>query len=73
MRVLIVEDEGPIAEPLAEGLRREGFEVEWTATGAAALEADEPDVVLLDLGCPTWTGWTCAEASGRGRMCRSSS
>jgi two-component system, OmpR family, response regulator RegX3 len=49
MRVLIVEDEQPIAEPLAEGLRREGFEVDWTATGAAALGAPEPDVVLLDL------------------------
>jgi DNA-binding response OmpR family regulator len=56
MRVLIVEDEGPIAEPLAEGLRREGFEVEWAATGAAALEADEPDVVLLDLRLPDMDG-----------------
>lgn len=56
MRVLIVEDEQPIAEPLAEGLRREGFEVEWTATGAAALEADEPDVVLLDLRLPDMDG-----------------
>jgi two-component system response regulator RegX3 len=56
MRVLIVEDEQPIAEPLAEGLRREGFEVEWTATGAAALEAAEPDVVLLDLRLPDMDG-----------------
>jgi DNA-binding response OmpR family regulator len=56
MRVLIVEDERPIAEPLAEGLRREGFEVEWTATGAAALEAEEPDVVLLDLRLPDMDG-----------------
>jgi DNA-binding response OmpR family regulator len=56
MRVLIVEDEQPIAEPLVEGLRREGFEVEWTATGAAALEADEPDVVLLDLRLPDMDG-----------------
>ena len=56
MRVLIVEDEQPIAEPLAEGLRREGFEVEWAATGAAALEADEPDVVLLDLRLPDMDG-----------------
>ncbi|HEY6835370.1 MAG TPA: response regulator transcription factor [Gaiellaceae bacterium] len=56
MRVLIVEDERPIAEPLAEGLRREGFDVEWAATGAAALEADEPDVVLLDLRLPDMDG-----------------
>jgi two-component system, OmpR family, response regulator RegX3 len=56
MRVLIVEDEQPIAEPLAEGLRREGFDVEWAPTGAAALEADEPDVVLLDLRLPDMDG-----------------
>jgi DNA-binding response OmpR family regulator len=56
MRVLIVEDERPIAEPLAEGLRREGFDVDWAATGAAALEADEPDVVLLDLRLPDMDG-----------------
>ena len=37
MRVLIVEDEDAIAEPLAEGLRREGFDVERAATGAEAL------------------------------------
>ena len=32
VRLLIVEDEDAIAEPLAEGLRREGFEVERAAT-----------------------------------------
>jgi two-component system, OmpR family, response regulator RegX3 len=57
MRVLIVEDERAIAEPLAEGLRREGFEVDWVATGAAALEAAEADVVLLDLRLPDMDGF----------------
>ena len=57
MRVLIVEDERAIAEPLAEGLRREGFEVDWVATGAAALEAAEADVVLLDLRLPDIDGF----------------
>ena len=56
MRVLIVEDERPIAEPLAEGLRREGFEVQWAENGATALAADEPDVVLLDLRLPDMDG-----------------
>jgi DNA-binding response OmpR family regulator len=56
MRVLIVEDERPIAEPLAEGLRREGFEVEWAEDGATALAADEPDVILLDLRLPDMDG-----------------
>ena len=56
VRVLIVEDERAIAEPLAEGLRREGFEVEWAATGGEALGAAEPDVVLLDLRLPDMDG-----------------
>ncbi|HVA30267.1 MAG TPA: response regulator transcription factor [Gaiellaceae bacterium] len=56
MRVLIVEDEDTIAEPLAEGLRREGFDVVRAATGADALAAAEPDVVLLDLRLPDMDG-----------------
>ena len=58
MRVLIVEDEDAIAEPLAEGLRREGFEVTRAGTGAEALGAPEPDVVLLDLRLPDIDGFT---------------
>jgi DNA-binding response OmpR family regulator len=56
VRVLIVEDERAIAEPLAEGLRREGFEVDWAANGGAALEAGDADVVLLDLRLPDMDG-----------------
>ncbi len=60
MRLLIVEDEDAIAEPLAEGLRREGFDVERVATGQAALEAAEPDLVLLDVGLPDMDGFSVA-------------
>jgi DNA-binding response OmpR family regulator len=56
MRILLVEDEDAIAEPLADGLRREGFDVERAATGEAALEAAEPDLVLLDLRLPDTDG-----------------
>jgi two-component system response regulator RegX3 len=56
MRVLVVEDEESIAEPLAEGLRREGFTVSVAATGAEALAAGEADVVLLDLRLPDVDG-----------------
>jgi DNA-binding response OmpR family regulator len=64
--VLLVEDEDAIAEPLSEGLRREGFVVERVATGAAALEAAEPDVILLDLGLPDIDGFTvCRELRSR--------
>jgi two-component system, OmpR family, response regulator RegX3 len=66
VRILIVEDEDAIAEPLAEGLRREGYEVDRVATGAAALEAAEPDLVLLDLRLPDVDGFTvCRELRSR--------
>jgi two-component system, OmpR family, response regulator RegX3 len=56
VRVLVVEDEDAIADPLAEGLRREGFDVARAATGAEALAAAPVDVVLLDLRLPDLDG-----------------
>ena len=56
MRILLVEDENAIAEPLAEGLRREGFAVERASTAAEALAAGEADLVLLDLRLPDGDG-----------------
>ncbi len=57
MKILIVEDEDAIAVPLIEGLAREGYEVTRVATGAAALEAPQPDVILLDLRLPDMDGY----------------
>jgi two-component system, OmpR family, response regulator RegX3 len=57
MRILVVEDEDAIAEPLVTGLQREGFDVERAVTGAAALdESRRPDLVLLDLRLPDMDG-----------------
>jgi len=56
MRILVVEDDDAIAKPLAEGLRREGFDVSRVATGSAALAAPLPDLVLLDLRLPDVDG-----------------
>ena len=56
VRLLLVEDDDAIAEPLAEGLGREGFAVERVGTGAAALGAAPADLVLLDLGLPDLEG-----------------
>jgi DNA-binding response OmpR family regulator len=61
-----------IAELLAEGLRREGFAVERVATGAAALEASEPDVVLLDIGSRHRRAAVCRELRARSEVPRSS-
>lgn len=62
MKILLVEDEDAIAEPLTVGLRREGFTVERAATGAAALEADAADLVLLDLRLPDVDGFDVCRA-----------
>ncbi len=56
VRILIVEDDDSTAAPLAEGLRREGYEVSRVATGQAALDAADADLVLLDLGLPDMDG-----------------
>ncbi len=62
MRILIVEDEDAIAVPLVEGLSREGHEVIRVATGAAALEATDMDVILLDLRLPDMDGYDVCRA-----------
>ncbi|SOD84879.1 response regulator transcription factor [Streptomyces sp. Ag109_G2-15] len=63
MRVLLVEDDEPVAESLRRGLKRYGFEVEWVTTGAAALAHSAPyDVVLLDLGLPDTDGLDVCKA-----------
>lgn len=58
-RVLLVEDEPDLADPLAYLLRREGFEVEIAEDGPAALDAFDArgaDIVLLDLMLPGMPG-----------------
>jgi DNA-binding response OmpR family regulator len=66
MHLLVVEDEDAIAEPLVEGLRAEGFEVERVATGQEALDAGPADLVLLDLRLPDVDGFTvCRELRAR--------
>jgi two-component system response regulator RegX3 len=58
-RILVVEDEPAISEPLAEGLRREGFAADVTSTLAEARDAFRarpPDVVLLDVMLPDGDG-----------------
>jgi two-component system, OmpR family, response regulator RegX3 len=66
VRVLIVEDEDAIAEPLAAGLRREGHDVSRVASGRAALEAPEHDLVLLDLRLPDLDGYeVCSQLRAR--------
>lgn len=58
-RILVVEDEEAIAEPLVESLEREGFTAEVTSTLAAATDAyrrQPPDLILLDVMLPDGDG-----------------
>jgi two-component system response regulator RegX3 len=58
-RVLVVEDEEAIAEPLAEHLAREGFDPNVAGSLAQAREAFSaatPDIILLDVMLPDGDG-----------------
>ena len=58
MRVLLVEDDDSIGDPLAAGLAKEGFDVQRARTAAEASTADlGVDLVLLDLGLPDGDGF----------------
>jgi DNA-binding response OmpR family regulator len=58
-RLLVVEDDDAISEPLVRALAREGHDVALAETGAEALEhvdSGDPDVVVLDIGLPDIDG-----------------
>jgi DNA-binding response OmpR family regulator len=58
-RVLLVEDDHDIAEPLARALIREGYEVGTAHDGRIALQEvldAPPDLIILDVGLPGMDG-----------------
>ncbi len=68
-RILIVEDESSLSDPLAFLLQREGYETEIAGDGRAALTAFDrrgADLVLLDLMLPGLAGTeVCRELRAR--------
>ncbi|MDR6980784.1 DNA-binding response OmpR family regulator [Streptomyces sp. 3330] len=70
MRVLLVEDEQPLAGYIVAGLRKHGFAVDLALDGGAALEKCELnayDVVVLDRSLPVVHGDTvCRRLAVRG-------
>ena len=59
MRILLVEDDRSLAAGLQAALSREGFAVNHVASGSqalAAVRAELPDMVVLDLGLPDMDG-----------------
>ena len=71
-RILLVEDDGPMARILRDNLLFEGYEVEAVADGSLALaKAKEfsPDLVVLDVTLPGVSGFDlCASLRQRGSM-----
>jgi DNA-binding response OmpR family regulator len=58
-RLLVVEDDAAISEPLVRALAREGYEVEHVDQGEAALDrlaGEAVDLVVLDVGLPDVDG-----------------
>jgi two-component system, OmpR family, response regulator QseB len=59
MRLLLVEDDPMIGESIRQGLRQDGFSVDWVKDGVAAetaLLSAVYDLMLLDLGLPKKQG-----------------
>jgi two-component system response regulator QseB len=59
MRLLLVEDDAMVGESVRQGLRQDGFTVDWVREGRAAelaLANEVYDLMLLDLGLPRKTG-----------------
>ena len=72
-QVLIVEDERPIREMIAFGLKRAGFDVreaEDSRAARAALADKRPDLILVDWMLPDTSGLELARALKRDRETR---
>ncbi|MBF6210073.1 response regulator transcription factor [Nocardia puris] len=69
-RVLVVDDEVTIAESVAARLRAEGYAVDLAHDGpgaVAAVEANEPDLVVLDVMLPGFDGFEVCRRIQSGR------
>jgi two-component system, cell cycle response regulator DivK len=60
MKILLVEDNEMNRDMLSRRLKRRGYDVSIAVDGAAALaavEADPPALVLMDMSLPVMDGW----------------
>ena len=70
MRLLLVEDNPRLAGLIRDGLQGQGFAVDWCGTIAgaqAALQVNDYDVMLLDLGLPDGDGLDLLRTVRRGK------
>jgi CheY-like chemotaxis protein len=60
LRVLLVEDNPENRDMLSRRLVRRGYQVSFAVDGAEAVDrtqAEQPDIVLMDLSLPVMDGW----------------
>jgi two-component system OmpR family response regulator len=59
MRILVAEDDAILADGVTRTLRQSGYAVDWVKNGAeadSALEAEDFDLLILDIGLPKKSG-----------------
>jgi two-component system OmpR family response regulator len=59
MRILVAEDDAILADGVLRSLRQAGYAVDWVKNGLeadAALDANEFDLLILDIGLPKKSG-----------------
>jgi len=59
MRLLLVEDDEMLGKAVKAGLKQDGYTVDWLTDGESALQAlesDDFDVIVLDIGLPGLSG-----------------
>jgi two-component system OmpR family response regulator len=59
MRILVAEDDTLLADGLLRSLRQSGYAVDWVQSGTeadSALDANEFDLLILDIGLPKKSG-----------------
>lgn len=64
-KILLVEDHEELWDMMSRRLRRHGFDVVLAHDGQHALtqvDAEKPDLILLDMDLPIMDGWTVATA-----------
>jgi DNA-binding response OmpR family regulator len=67
-RILIIEDEKPIADAIAYSLKREGYAVSLARDGEGGLSVvrtEKPDLIILDLMLPSMDGLAVCRAVRR--------
>jgi two-component system copper resistance phosphate regulon response regulator CusR len=71
MKLLLIEDDAPIAEVLKRGLEEAGYALDVAVDGDQGLRkalSDRPDLILLDLMLPAKDGWEVCRELRRRRL-----